>query len=82
MTRWLIRIGNYNFDIIYKPGKFNGDADALSRWYYDEEIGETEEDYDDLIICAVEISIGNEGFNDDFKQSEQDKDPDIKWIKN
>ena len=78
MTRWLIRIGNYNFDIIYKPGKFNGDADALSRWYYDEEIGETEEDYNDLIICEVERGIEDENFDNNYKKNEQDKDADIK----
>ena len=29
--RWLAELTNYNFDIFYKPGKLNTDADALSR---------------------------------------------------
>ncbi len=29
--RWLAELTNYNFDILYKPGKHNIDADALSR---------------------------------------------------
>jgi transposase InsO family protein len=29
--RWLAELMNYHFDIRYKPGKHNGDADALSR---------------------------------------------------
>lgn len=29
--RWMSELSNYNFSIQYKPGKHNGDADALSR---------------------------------------------------
>lgn len=29
--RWLASLANYNFKLIYKPGKMNGDADGLSR---------------------------------------------------
>jgi hypothetical protein len=29
--RWLAALGNYNFKIIYKPGRLNGDADGLRR---------------------------------------------------
>ena len=29
--RWVAELSNYNFDILYKPGKENTDADALSR---------------------------------------------------
>lgn len=29
--RWLAALSTYNFDIVYKPGKANIDADALSR---------------------------------------------------
>ena len=32
LARWIIRISNYDFKIIYKQGILNGDADALSRW--------------------------------------------------
>ena len=29
--RWLAALAQYDFDIVYRPGKGNGDADALSR---------------------------------------------------
>ena len=29
--RWVADLSNYNFDIKYRPGKSNADADALSR---------------------------------------------------
>ena len=29
--RWLAELMNFNFEVQYKPGKHNGDADALSR---------------------------------------------------
>jgi len=29
--RWLAELSNYDFDVFYKPGKDNSDADALSR---------------------------------------------------
>ena len=29
--RWVAELSNYQFDIKFKPGKKNGDADALSR---------------------------------------------------
>lgn len=29
--RWVARLANYNFDIIYRSGKVNGNADGLSR---------------------------------------------------
>ena len=73
ITRWLIRIRNYDFKILYKTGSSNGDADALSRWLYDENLGETEEDYDDTIIYVVEDDLPELD-----KRLEQEKDHDIK----
>ena len=37
--RWVADLANYNFNILYRPGKDNKDADALSRrpWYHEEE---------------------------------------------
>lgn len=32
--RWVAELSNYTFNIVYKPGKLNTDADALSRIYW------------------------------------------------
>ena len=29
--RWMAELGTYNFTVVYKPGRLNNDADALSR---------------------------------------------------
>ena len=31
LARWLILLSNYEFDIEYRPGRVNSNADALSR---------------------------------------------------
>lgn len=31
LTRWRLRLSEYDFSVIYKKGKFNTNADALSR---------------------------------------------------
>ena len=31
MTRWLLFLQQFNFDVVYKPGKKHGNADCLSR---------------------------------------------------
>lgn len=37
--RWFSALAAYNFDIIYRPGRINTDADAMSR-YPHEKLGE------------------------------------------
>lgn len=32
MLRWSLKLGCYDYDIKYRPGKLIGNADALSRW--------------------------------------------------
>ena len=32
LARWVLRLRNFDFDIEYKAGLLNGNADALSRW--------------------------------------------------
>jgi hypothetical protein len=83
LTRWIIRLRNYDFVIEYKKGTLNGDADALSRWYGEEEVLDCEKDFDDQIICELEILVveETEALINFALPEEQDKDLDIKWIK-
>ncbi|CAF1089458.1 unnamed protein product, partial [Brachionus calyciflorus] len=46
LPRWLIELRLYEFDIEYRQGHENGNADALSRWLLEEEESETETDPD------------------------------------
>ena len=36
VARWIMKLGEYQFQIEYKPGKINGNADGLSRWPMEE----------------------------------------------
>jgi hypothetical protein len=51
LARWLIALREYEFDIEYRNGAKNGNADALSRWTLpDEQNNESESDDDPGII--------------------------------
>ena len=39
--RWVAALSNYTFNILYKPGKANRDADTLSRMKWPEAVGLT-----------------------------------------
>ncbi len=36
LARWALRLQQYDFEIIHRPGTANGNADALSRRSYSE----------------------------------------------
>ena len=38
LGRWKIKLSEYEYEIVYKPGKINANADALSRNPYDKKI--------------------------------------------
>ena len=60
LTRWLIRIRVFDFDIEFREGKANGNADALSRWLLEKDVDETEKvDEDshlhDFVVNAITL---------------------------
>ena len=54
LARWLILLAQYDFTIVYKPGKQNANADALSR-FVEENTQTDDEEEQEYIICATEI---------------------------
>ena len=51
----MIRLGIYQFEIRYKPGRENVVADMLSRLFDDDAVNENMEDeYFDILIAAIE----------------------------
>ncbi|CAF0997136.1 unnamed protein product [Brachionus calyciflorus] len=54
LERWLIRLSQYNFEIMYKPGKDNIVADMLSRLPDENQYTDSDNDYLDNLVAAVE----------------------------
>lgn len=88
--RWIANLASFNFDIIYRPGKSNNDADSLSRLP-----GLTNQNHDETCniskeaiqsICnAINVSpyaeclaIDCESLKEDLSQPEIDEEIDIK----
>ena len=49
LTKWALKLQQYNFCICYRPGKHNQNADALSRqaWTYDEDEAKNKQERQD-----------------------------------
>ncbi|CAF1080795.1 unnamed protein product [Brachionus calyciflorus] len=62
LARWLIRINNYTFTIVYRSGKTHTNADALSRWDHqvENDTTEPEQEEDDLIVNFISDQIKEE----------------------
>ena len=42
LARWALHLQQYDFEIIHRPGRLNGNADALSRRLYDAPLSSVE----------------------------------------
>ena len=76
LARWLIILDNYDFEIIYKKGAHNGNADGTSRMP-DPEVDVEENDYDDILLCA---QVEQEEILDEEPTDDQHADEDVQWI--
>ncbi|MES9902836.1 MAG: reverse transcriptase domain-containing protein [Sedimenticola sp.] len=76
-TRWSIELSSYDFEIMYKKGEENTNADCLSRIPVQEHVYSRE--------CNVEVSASsameNEGDMPIDMVSEQNKDPTLLMLK-
>ncbi len=68
--RWVGELSNFRFDIRYRPGKSNGDADTLSRLPLD--MGKYE------VICTEEFS--NEAVRATWDGSQAAERKDVAWV--
>ncbi len=68
--RWVGELSDFRFDIRYRPGKSNGDADTLSRLPLD--MGKYE------VICTEELS--NEAVRATWDGSQAAERKDVAWV--
>jgi hypothetical protein len=61
IARWLLRLNNYEFDIEYRLGTSNRNADALSR-LMDDSCESEQEHYEDIMINHL---LGDDHIDDD-----------------
>ncbi len=93
IARWLLRLKNYEFDIVYTSGTSNGNADALSR-LMDHSCESEQEHYEDIMINLL---FGDDHIDDDNDEegevntnnvpieqlnSNQARDQDLVWLLN
>lgn len=87
LARWLIRLSNYDFKIIYRSGKTHGNADALSRWALEEPDSQDNVDGEPdipVVINKIKVNVIT-GAEDVYGKIEpewmdQTLDPDLKWV--
>lgn len=62
LTRWRLKLSEYNFKIFYKKGKHNGNADALSRLDDNSESDDSQssEDLIEQLLTICETKINSE----------------------
>ena len=85
LMRWISRLSQFKFQIQYRKGNDNGNADALSRMPTDPENHEDEGSNHPIILNALEIQTTNHDNNQDqITQLNEDQasDENLKWMYN
>lgn len=56
--RWVAQLAGFQFDVKYRPGRTNGNADGLSRWSLEDAIKDEEEEEEETAAPAdVVVSV-------------------------
>ncbi|CAF0975241.1 unnamed protein product [Brachionus calyciflorus] len=82
LARWIFRLNVYDFEIIYKTGRSNVVADALSRMPNEElDVFEKSDEEEEVIVCVVseQLTVDIEKLTHDPKIV-QSNDENFKWL--
>jgi hypothetical protein len=82
----MIRLNNFSFKIAYRQGRIHNNADALSRWPITKNGKDIEEEETDAIVYAIHSITKQDVFSGEIDNlvwsgKEQEKDENIRWIK-
>ena len=82
LARWLGRLEEYNYEVVYRPGRVHGNADSLSRRPCDPQCSHCVK-REPQVECK-RLVLGEEDFNNERWRKEQSEDEDllpiIQWL--
>ena len=78
LARWIARLKLFDYEILYRPGPENGNADAMSRLALDEPTVEDDDDTTPISINHIDVNVIN--IDASNVRISQLNDVNIKWI--
>ena len=78
LARWVARLKLYDFEILYRPGPENGNADALSRLALDKPTEDNDDETTPVSINNIQIRVIN--IDASNAKVSQLLDENIRWI--
>jgi len=80
IQRWLDTLSNFDFDVIHRPGKQHGNADALSRGYHLTPLSEEDTEVElGERLCNIVAYLENDWSPERLREL-QKEDPDIQVV--